>query len=314
MKKKEYTNIVLSCVEQNGTSVSLDWEEENTNFDGSFVLYKNGEECQKINDTNFTDASLKLGQYTYYVEAYNKENELIGTSNQVAVKILESKTISSNYILEEDLEVGDLVVNNSATLDLNGHTLTVHGSVSMEGYSFIKINKGFLKCYGSFHISKNGHLYMTNVNDYIWINGNVNWNSQYSGENYLYAGTVEIKGNFVHTLKDYSFTSKDSFSVILSGRKPQSVSFGNLTSYINILELNNYSREGIIFEGAIQAKKVIRNGCNLSCGDIKGKYGWVLEEDKEIAGDLVLLADTLDLDGHTLTIKGDFIQMGGEVL
>ena len=311
--KKGYTEFVLSCVDQSGTSVSLDWEEENATFDGSFVLYKNGEEYKKINDTSFTDSSLDWGQYTYYVEAYNNENELVGTSNKVAVKVLESKTVSSNYTLDEDMEMGDLVIRNSATLNLNGHTLTVYGSISMESYSYLKISKGYLKCYGSFQIDRYGYLYMTNANDYIWINGNVNWNSYYCGESCLYAGTIEIKGNFTHTLTNYSFTSKDDFCVILSGTRPQSVSFGNLTSYFNILELNNYSNEGVTFQGVIQAKKVIRNGCNVNCGEIKGKYGWTLEEDEEIAGDLVLLTDTLDLNGHTLTINGDFIQTGGEV-
>ncbi|MDE7423660.1 MAG: hypothetical protein K2N51_08210, partial [Lachnospiraceae bacterium] len=311
--KKGYAEIVLSCTDQSGSSVSLDWEEESTEFDGSFVLYKNGEELKKFTDTNFTDSSLSLGQYSYYVEAYNNENELVGTSNKVAVKVLESKTISSNYTLDEDMEVGDLVIRNSATLNLNGHTLTVHGSISMESYSYLKINKGYIKCYGSFNIDRYGYLYMTNANDYIWINGNVNWNSYYSGKDCLYAGTMEIKGNFVHTNSNYSFTSKDDFCMLLSGTRPQSVSFGNLTSYFNILELNNYSNEGVTFQGVIQAKKVIRNGCNVNCGDIKGKYGWTLEEDEEIADDLVLLTDTLDLNGHTLTVKGDLIQTGGEI-
>jgi len=309
-----YTEIVLNNISQSSTSVTLDWEEENAAFDGTFVLYRNDEKVETTEKTCYTDEDVTAGKsYTYCVEAYNRDEELVGTSAQVIVKVLESKSITSNLTLEEDMEVGDLSISNSATLDLNGNTLTVRGSVTIEDNSSIKISKGYLKCFGDFNLKTYSYLYMSNANDYIWVNGNVNCASRYANTKYLTSGTMEIVGNFTHTLSNYNFSGEDDFTVKLSGTKLQTVSFANTTSYFKVLELNNYSEAGVYFSGAIQAKKVIRNGCNVNCADIQGDYGWTLKEDEVIKEELVLIAGNLNLNGHTLTIKGDFVQMGGEV-
>lgn len=166
-----YTEIALNNISQSSSSVTLDWKEEKAKFDGTFILYRNDEKIETTEETNYTDENVEAGKsYTYYVEAYNSDEKLVGTSTQVVVKILESKSITSNMTLNEDMEVGDLSISNSATLDLNGNTLTVRGSVTIENYSSIKISKGYLKCFGDLNLKTYSYLYMSNANDYIWVN------------------------------------------------------------------------------------------------------------------------------------------------
>ena len=60
-------------------------------------------------------------------------------------------------------------------------------------------------------------------------------------------------------------------------------------------------------------KTLDRKGNNISYEGINGIFGWTLEEDTTIEGDLVLIDDTLDLNGHKLNITGNLIQYSGIV-
>ena len=73
------------------------------------------------------------------------------------------------------------------------------------------------------------------------------------------------------------------------------------------MELQNASDEGVYSETAIPKNQLIRNGCKLTYGDTEGIYGFTLQEDYIAEGELILLEDVLDLNGHTLTVRGNFI-------
>ena len=77
--------------------------------------------------------------------------------------------------------------------------------------------------------------------------------------------------------------------------------------------IQNHSEEGVYSANTFQRQTLIRNGCKLSYGDVEGVYGWTLEQDVIHEGDLVLLDDTLDLNGYSLTITGDLVQVSGVV-
>ena len=79
------------------------------------------------------------------------------------------------------------------------------------------------------------------------------------------------------------------------------------------VELRNYSEEGVYSETVFTRTELIRNGCRLTYGALEGEFGWTLEENQVWEGDLVLLDDVLDLNGHELTIKGDLVQTAGEI-
>ena len=93
----------------------------------------------------------------------------------------------------------------------------------------------------------------------------------------------------------------------------QTVSFERTESGFNVLELQNYSDEGVVFTTPVTINSLIDNGCNTSFANGE-RSGWTLEADETIEGDLFLSRGTLDLNGHKLTVTGNLIQSGGTVL
>ncbi|MCL2634455.1 MAG: PKD domain-containing protein [Oscillospiraceae bacterium] len=83
-----------------------------------------------------------------------------------------------------------------------------------------------------------------------------------------------------------------------------------MSSKFAILELQNYSDEGVQINTFMLADRVIRNNCNVTFQN-GGLYGWTLEADEVFNGNLNLGGGTLDLNGYTLTVIGDFTQFGG---
>ena len=75
----------------------------------------------------------------------------------------------------------------------------------------------------------------------------------------------------------------------------------------------NFSEEGVFAEDAVVKDILIRNGCKFTYGSMEGEFGWTLTEDTVIEGDLVLVDDVLDLNGYTLTVKGNLIHANGEI-
>lgn len=120
-------------------------------------------------------------------------------------------------------------------------------------------------------------------------------------------GTLEVKGDY--TDKGEQIYGVDH-RVLLSGTGLQTV---DCASTFGTLELQNYSTAGVYSEKTIRKNKLILNGCRLTIGDGSGIYGFTLTEDYIAAGDFTLLDDTLDLNGHTLTIQGDLILQAGWV-
>ena len=52
--------------------------------------------------------------------------------------------------------------------------------------------------------------------------------------------------------------------MILSGERRQTVSFARMESGFNILELQNFSEEGVVFSTPVAITEFIDNGCNAS--------------------------------------------------
>src|SRR5690606_15360431 len=99
---------------------------------------------------------------------------------------------------------------------------------------------------------------------------------------------------------------------VLSGDKKQAVSFESPDSKFNILEIKNYSDEGVVFLTTLNADTFIDNGCNIIFPGNE-VLGWTLSEDEVIEGDLLLGGGHLDLSGYNLTVKGNLIQSAGTV-
>ncbi len=128
-------------------------------------------------------------------------------------------------------------------------------------------------------------------------------------------GVIEVKGDFTQKYYNYkdNFAPSGEHKVILSGEGLQTVDFARSESRFNILEIQNYSAEGVYFKTNVTIIELIDNGCNVKFANGE-RSGWKLEQDETIEGDLNLARGTLDLNGHKLTIKGNLIHSGGTLL
>lgn len=86
-----------------------------------------------------------------------------------------------------------------------------------------------------------------------------------------------------------------------------------ITTATNVVEIQNFSEDGVVFSTAATVVELLDNGCNVSFANGE-RSGWTLEEDETIDGDLNLSRGTLDLNGHKLTVTGNLVQSGGNVL
>ena len=267
---------------------------------------------------NYTLNNLNGGsEYSIIVNAYTEDGILVGVSNEICVYT--DLIIRSNTVLDHNITVENLYIN-SGTLNVNGYTVTVKYDLGIgDGTLFVNGGKIYVEndfnqkwTNGSYSY---GYLKMVNPNDYISVNGNYYCYALQSHEGYLTDGVLEIRGNF--TQKKYSsfqnFYSNGNHKVILSGTGKQLVSFDNIESCFNILDVRNFSIDGVEFLTPVTIKTLNRNGCNVVFANGE-KTGWTLNENEIYSGDLHLSTGILDLNGHKLTITGNLIHSGGTIL
>ncbi|MBD5545667.1 MAG: hypothetical protein HDR01_15835, partial [Lachnospiraceae bacterium] len=250
-----------------------------------------------IDSHNKVSGQIAVGGSTQFGEGYFGGS--IYTLQAISIKGGEEIEIGgdmeSNYLLSI---YGSLTVEGNMSVGLTMYS----GGVEMEGGS-LKVGKDFTAGVVSY---TNG-IRMTHETDHILVEGDFRYQPYYNNE--LSAGTLELKGN-ADIQKNFHATG--THRTLLSGDKKQTITMAD-GLYFNILELQNYSEDGVCSETALTKSQLIRNGCKLSYGTTEGEYGDILEEDKVVEGNFILLDDTLDLNGHSLTVKGDLIQPAGEV-
>ncbi|MBE5926523.1 MAG: hypothetical protein E7270_06130, partial [Lachnospiraceae bacterium] len=319
----ENEKISLECTDYSTSAVNLKWSvEEITDEYASFSILRDGVsigsvEASDATEYTFSDTNVSLNaNYTYEVQALDSEGNPVAASENVLVEILEDWVISGDTTLSANKKVKSLTITKGE-LNLGSYELVVTGDVNVHGsgssyIARINTNKGYLSCN---NISFNNYsgLIMQDVNGYVLVNGNFSFTSRY---NYtINAGTIEIKGDFnLNTSSTNVFCCSGTHKAIFSGNKKQTINFNNNnTVYFNTVEINNKSEEGIYCNGAINAYDLNTNGCNVDFCVENGRCGWTLSENEVINGDLVLIADTLDLNGYELTVTGDIIQVGGKI-
>ncbi|MDU9048072.1 MAG: thrombospondin type 3 repeat-containing protein [Candidatus Electrothrix sp. Rat3] len=177
-----------------------------------------------------------------------------------------------------------------------------------------------------------GKLNMANEADHILVEGDFVMDSMYqhdggTTEALLYAGTLEVKGNFTQqstTGGDYysfeNFEARGTHKVLLSGTGPQAISFEDLRpsySHFNILEIKNPDPTQISFSPSEPTtSNIIYAPGLLPLRDLDiGKIGITLPRDIKVVlsegKTFGLYGQTLNLNGHTLTVEGDFLHSGG---
>lgn len=261
----------------------------------------------------YVDQTAEVGKvYRYFIQAVHENGDIIAKSNEVEFKVLDDMKISTAVSLTGDTEVGNLTIEGGS-LNLNGYKLTVYGDLDAYNTT-INMNKGYLYCVGDAFIRGYVRLKFVNINDYMRVDGLLKWKNVNIGYALLEKGTLELHGDL-----EYDATlnlSNPLFQVQLNGDYQQNIIQPNISSRTAIgnLGINNHSEGGIYSNLPLYIINLERNGCKISYENMQDyNYGWTLSEDQVIEGDLYLAEDTLDLNGHQLTVKGNLIQASGKI-
>ncbi len=230
---------------------------------------------------------------------------------------------------EGDLHIhGDLKIMNG-TLDLQGHTLTVDGDLIQSGGT-VNVNNGTLIVKGSYLIQSQdltsystGTVLMSKPQDHILVQGNFVMDSSNDHRGSFNEGILEIKGDFRqkssydYWATAYNFGTGGNHKVMLSGEGIQNVYFEDPgSSHFNFLQITNSLPGGIVFHNEMNATELVpwdgelfikaRAVSQYTSTTLKGNLTV-----EPVNGYVRLEGQTLDLQGHQLTIKGDLIHSGG---
>ncbi len=239
--------------------------------------------------------------------------------------------VTDNYVLDADIETyGNIIVTRGGTLNLNGHTLLSHGRMDISGGTVnlnggtltvyediiqsggeMLCNKGTLNVEGNYRIQEvtsdndgkitysesTGKLRMVNETDRVNVSGDFVMQSTYGDSmdrNKFSAGTLTVKGNFSQLYGNgcggQNFVASGTHKVVLDGSGARTVTFESSNSHFNELVVGSNTKlywEGDFVINPLLHDLTIYNGVTM------------------------LSANTINLNGHTLTIKGDLIQSGG---
>ncbi|WP_010251290.1 dockerin type I repeat-containing protein [Acetivibrio cellulolyticus] len=312
--KPSNLNVIIS----DSNSIELSWDM----VEGAvaYEVLKNEVSIRTTEILKFTDSSLTEGlDYTYSIKAINDKGENSLDSDKVIVNTGEA-TINSNTILNENRFYKSLILDNGASLDLNGYVLDVQlNFVQING--IVNINSGRLKIGSDYSIKNDGILQMINESDYVYVGGDFTTASRYdyTDENrnkYFSAGIIEVKGSF-NCINDDSFRATGSHKVILSGNAEQEVNSTYIydealrNSYAMFNELEIKNEAGVRFDSEISIRKM--QGNYKVAGKLTLNYVETITGDVKIEGDLKLIRGVLDLSGHIFSVTGNFTQ-SSEVL
>ena len=254
----------------------------------------------------YCDIQTEAGKtYHYSLVVEEESGAVLYTSESLEIVIPEALTIDKDFTLTEDMTVYSVTVTKG-TVNLNGHTLKVCKDYS-QSYGSLNFSEGLLYCYENFRLSGTTSVSMCNANDYLYVGKSIFWNSKSDAR--LTNGVIDAAGNFT-VAYDASFQASGNHKVVFCGTEEQVVTLGANHSF-RIVEITNRSEAGVRSAVGFQYHTMIRNGHDVFIGDGEPQYGFTLTEDTELYGDFYMAAETMDLNGYTLTVNGNLIQAGG---
>ena len=222
------------------------------------------------------------------------------------VVLLQPYTLEKPLIIDGNLDSPGNALTIKEELTITGHlTTSSSGKVCLEEAKLSVMKDLNLIHYYAY--GETGGLVMHHEKDYIYVGGNFKHN-QRNGKT-LTAGTIEVKGNVA---LENGFDASGSHRLLLSGEGLQTIS-SSTSQRIAVLEITNKSEDGVLSKTALNTEEMITNGCKLQYEGVDGIFGYQLQDDTVIKGDMALLAGVMDLNGHTLTITGDLTQIGGVI-
>ncbi|MBR1815481.1 MAG: PKD domain-containing protein, partial [Lachnospiraceae bacterium] len=305
----------------------------NLTVNGIASIYKlilSGDEKQNItNANNITLNTLELRNYSeegIYSDYVMSNSTYISNGNFIHYD--DHNWVHGWTLDKDEVYDGDLILCDG-TLDLNGHSLTINGSLIQQTCD-INFNHGNLTINGDYiaykinDIDKQEYKYsdieliMENNDDKMLVNGNFIWGSHLP--NNINSGVIEIKGDILinqettYNSKKYirnnisAFSIKGDCTLILSGDTKQNIIIYDSYLYTNRLEFANTSEEGIdicekyIYLPRFQVVKYYNDNDTYVSGVI-GIYASTELADNTFSGSMCII------DGRTisddLTVLGD---------
>ncbi len=242
-----------------------------------------------------------------------------------------ANVISENLTLSGDLVVEGNLLIRGGNVNLNGHNLIVEGTLRHVN-GRIRVNGGALEVKGNYYIetieggASDGTLVMSTASDTVKVFGDFVMNSAMgSGYNVFSAGVMEVKGDFIQKgiIADSSsenFVGKSNHKLKLSGDEVQKIIFESLRFKINILEITKPLDTGyliepnkVVWEEVLLVEKGSEEPVEIKSFPEDIIYeDYTLDENLEFEGDLIITAN-IDLNGHTLVVKGDLWHLGGRI-
>ena len=256
--------------------------------------------------------------------------------------------VTKDTTLAGDVETFGDVIFKSGTLDLNGHVLLTHGSMTVSGGTAnlnagtltvkgdllqsggtMYCNKGTLNVGGDYRIQSAttnddgeiiynlsyGVLKMSKEPDRINVGGSFVTQGSGNSSSVLTAGVMTVKGDFTqlnHNGWGDNFAASGTHKVVLDGQGVQTVSFQNSSSFFNELEAGPNTElhwKGYIsMTSPMQHDLVIHENGLRASSKTLELNGHTLK----VIGSLVLeTGSTINLNGGTLTVTENFLQPGG---
>lgn len=248
--------------------------------------------------------------------------DIILHSNNSSMKAVYDRTLHITGNLYADgasiTENGNITVDGdcivSTVLSVQGK-LYVAGNLTWEGKNFGSMigglyAHGYIEVQGNLGTASESvcYLHQTNSGSSLYIKGDAYLCGKgYTGD--IKQGTMRVDGD-LYIGKDIQIGS--AHKLLLGGNHEQYLDVVS-GSKLGILEIQNESPEGVVAAREFTKADFIRNGCKFRYEGIDGQFGWTLIGDETIDGDLILLDETLDLNGYTLTVTGDFYHSAGTV-
>lgn len=287
----------------------------NINSNGSFSLKTSNK--LKFILTGETEQTVKISNYEIdpdcmffaNLQVLNAKNRVIViqgnldageiTADSDTVKITSDGGWLTSAKLRCDLAVdGDLTVLGN-TFDINGHKVVINGNLYQhEGE--IAVNAGKLNVSGDYlivcdedsavHSTSDGILNMTHNSDTVIVGGDFVTMTNVNHEEYITAGTLEIKGDFYQydDGTEYAFPASGTHKVILSGKNVQNITFESYdSSHFNILEQKQDSSQYIYsdtpcWNELLQSSTIISGDANgdgeFTVADVVLLQKWLLAE------------------------------------
>ena len=300
--------------EQHGTDSNSDYPNYSRNFkaSGTHKVILSGEKTQTVYfDSNY-------GRFAN-LEVTNKEplclkgrfnigslqSDLTAKADGIKLYSVDLQGHTMNLTGDIYQTEGELKLQPNGVLNITGNLYQDNGTITL--------NQSTIKVSGNYRIQvkeknslgetvwngSNGILVMSKPEDYVLVGGTFATSGKIST---LTAGTLEVKGDFEQHGTAYygdpyskqNFDASGTHKVILSGEKPQTVSFDSSDSGFANLEVTN--KEPLYLKGV------------LNIGSSTGS----LQSDVTAKADGIKLYD-IDLQGHAMSLTGNVYQKGGNI-